>query len=176
MSRVLEVAVPDGSKVRQAVGAVHFCDAYAAPVSHRGVTVSEAYKAVFAYSPQWVRALMKVRGWIVAPFGLLHPTQEMKRTVEEGFPQAGYEVGKRAGAFTIQSIAPDELIAGEDDKHLDFRVSVFKATKQGAETITVSTVVQINNAFGRWYLRLIKPFHRIIVRAMLQNAVDAGRL
>lgn len=176
MPRVMEVAVPQESKVRRAVGMVHFCDAYQAPLSRRDIDVNEAYKAVFAYAPRWTRALMRVRGWMVAPFGLLHPTKEMNRTVEEGFPRSGFEVGQRVGAFTIQSLEPDELIAGENDKHLDFRVSVFKAAKQGTETITVSTVVQINNMLGRCYLALIKPFHRIIVRAMLQNAVDAGRL
>lgn len=176
MPRVTEVAVPDGSRVRQAVRTVHFCDAYEAPVSRAGLRVDDAYKAVFAYPPRWAKALMKVRGWIVAPFGLLHPTREMEQTVEEGFPTSGFQVGQRVGIFTIQSIEPNELIAGENDKHLDFRVSVFRAAKQGTETVTVSTVVQINNALGCGYLTLIKPFHRLIVRAMVQRAVDAGRL
>lgn len=176
MPRVTEVAVPDGSRVRQAVGTVHFCDAYEAPVSRAGLRVDDAYKAVFAYQPWWAKALMKVRGWIVAPFGLLHPTREMERTVAEGFPPSGFQVGQRVGIFTIQSIESNELIAGENDRHLDFRVSVFRAAKQGTETVTVSTVVQINNALGRGYLMLIKPFHRLIVRSMVQRAVDAGRL
>lgn len=176
MPRVTEVAIPNESKVRQAVGTVHFCDAYEAPISRAGLRIDDAYSAVFAHAPGWTRSLMKVRGWIVAPFGLIHPGKEMEQTADQSFRRENFRVGQRAGIFTIQSIEPNELIAGENDKHLDFRVSVFRASKPGAETVTVSTVVQINNALGRWYLRLIKPFHRAIVRTMLQNAVNAGRL
>jgi hypothetical protein len=176
MPRITEVPVPDGSKVRQAVGTVHFCDAYQAPLSRAGVSVEQAYRAVFGHRSGWADALMTIRGWLVAPFGLMHPTKEIYQAAEESFRRSGYQVGQRVGIFTIQSIEPNELIAGEDDRHLDFRVSVFKAAQRGAETVTVSTVVQINNTLGRLYLQLIKPFHRVIVRSMVQRAVDAGRL
>ncbi len=50
----------------------------------------------------------------------------MYRAAEDSFKRSEFQVGQRVGIFTIQSIEPNELIAGEDDKHLDFRVSVFK--------------------------------------------------
>jgi hypothetical protein len=169
----MEVAVPAASKVRRAVKGVHFCDAYQAPLS-RAMSVEDASRAIFGHASSLGRALMTVRGWMVRPFGLLHPTREQMRAGEENRQRLPLRVGERVGIFTVHSIEPQELIAGEDDRHLDFRVSVFKAA-DGA-TVTLSTVVHINNLLGRVYIALIKPFHKLIVRSMLQNAVDAGRL
>src|SRR6185436_13024525 len=126
MSRITEVAVPPASKIRQAVKAVHFCDSYQAPLTH-SLSVEEASRAVFGHAPQWARTLMKIRGWAVSPFGLKHPTQAQSRAAQENVKRAPLQVGERVGIFTIHSIEPQELIAGEDDTHLDFRLSVFKA-------------------------------------------------
>ncbi len=169
MPRVIEVTVPEASKIWQAVSKVYFADAYQVRLSRPTLSVEDAYAAILGHMPQWAKALMTVRGWAVAPFGLKHPNAERS-------PGARYQVGQRAGLFTIQSIDPHEVIAGDDDKHLDFRVSVYKAAPAGAETVTVSTVVEIHNMLGRVYIAIIKPFHRLIVRSMVQNAVDAGRL
>jgi cysteine synthase len=62
-------------------------------------------------------------------------------------------------------------VLGFDDKHLDFRVSVTVAPAGTAGTlVTVSTVVKTNNLPGRTYLAAIMPFHRIIVRHLLEHA------
>jgi hypothetical protein len=175
MSRVREVPVPPASKVQQALREVHFCDAYEVSLSRPALSVEQIYRAVFGHAPQWVQMLMDLRGWLVAPFGLMHPDRDAMQSQKDGFVGARFEVGAHPGIFTIHSIEPHEVILGEDDRHLDFRLSVYKPV-QHPETVTVSTVVQINNSLGRLYLALIKPFHRTIVRALLQNAVDAGRL
>jgi hypothetical protein len=172
MSRVTEVAVPQASKVSQGMKTIHFCDAYEAPLT-RAVSAAEAYRAIFGQSPAWVKALMDVRGAAVRAFRLKHPTETQYRQAEESFKRPAPKVGERLGIFTLRSIEPQEVILGEDDSHLDFRVSVLK-TGEGA--VTVSTAVQVNNLFGRIYITTIKPFHRLIVRSLIQNAVDAGRL
>ena len=175
MSRVKEVPLPVASQVRRTLRRVHFCDAYEARLSHPALSVEQLYRAVFGHTPRWVRALMHMRGRLVAAFGLWHPDRDLLRGHTDGLARARFEVGQRFGVFTIRSISAQEVIAGDDDRHLDFRVSVYKATQQ-PPTVTVSTVVQINNRLGRAYLALIKPFHRAIVRALLQDAVNAGRL
>jgi hypothetical protein len=63
-----------------------------------------------------------------------------------------------------------------DDKHLDFRVSVQKLGVPGATRVALSTVVSPHNALGRAYLGAILPFHRAGVRALLANALAAGRI
>jgi hypothetical protein len=60
--------------------------------------------------------------------------------------------------------------------HLDFRVSVRKSTRDGVSRATLSTAVSPHDVFGKAYLLAILPFHRLGVRALLANAVRAGRL
>jgi hypothetical protein len=68
-----------------------------------------------------------------------------------------------------------EIVTGGDDKH-DFRVSVRRLTDAGANRVALTTIVSPHNFFGRAYLFVILPFHRLGVRTLLANAVAAGRL
>jgi hypothetical protein len=61
--------------------------------------------------------------------------------------------------------APDEVLMGFDDKHLDFRVV---ATVNGG-FVTLTTIVRWHNAWGRAYLAAIMPFHRAIAARMIEG-------
>ncbi len=41
----------------------------------------------------------------------------------------------------------------------------------GLKTLTISTTVQFNNHFGKLYFLLVRPFHRLIVPAMLKGII-----
>jgi hypothetical protein len=56
---------------------------------------------------------------------------------------------------------------GEDDKHLNFRASVLKDKTNG--TVSLTTVVHYNNLWGRVYFFPVKPFHKIIMKALLKR-------
>ena len=74
-------------------------------------------------------------------------------------------IGGVIGLFPVLSETPDRLIAGFDDHHLDFRVIV-----DVGEEVTATTVVKTHNLFGRLYLAVVLPFHRVIVRHLLRRA------
>jgi Protein of unknown function (DUF2867) len=172
MPQVIEVPVPAACSLLHALKAVHFSDAFQAPVSNPKLGPQDAYRAVFGCTPAWVRMLFKIRGIVASILGLRHQGVP-------GFqlaPDARYEIGQRVGMFTIRSIEPDELIVGDNDKHLDFRLSIYRSSFNGVEMVTLSTAVEIHNTIGRIYMLVIKPFHRCIARAMVQRAVNAGRL
>lgn len=60
---------------------------------------------------------------------------------------------------------------GLDDRHLDFRI-VVEVTELGAgRQVAASTIVKTHNLLGRTYLAVVKPFHRIIVPAMLAQVL-----
>jgi hypothetical protein len=44
----------------------------------------------------------------------------------------------------------------------------------GRQEVAVSTAVKTHNLLGRVYLALVKPFHRIIVPAMLAQVLTGG--
>ena len=67
------------------------------------------------------------------------------------------------------SETPDRLVAGFNDRHLDFRVVVDVATTERGQSVTATTLVLTHNWLGRTYLAIILPFHRLVVRAMLRQ-------
>jgi hypothetical protein len=67
----------------------------------------------------------------------------------------------------VVSETPERLVAGFNDKHLDFRVVVDVATSGQRQSVTATTLVLTHNWLGRIYLARSRPFHRVVVRAML---------
>ena len=78
------------------------------------------------------------------------------------------------GFFPLLSKNAGELVVGEDDRHLDFRVALLLRTgAAGGRELVVVTVVHCHNWLGRTYLAAIAPFHRVIARASLEQAARA---
>lgn len=119
---------------------------------------------------------MKLRGKIARRLGLAHEFDRGKPISGEAPADDDCLPGVRIGPFTVQSAEKDELIVGDDDKHLDFRISTFKQEREGAFFITVSTAVQIHNRLGRIYMAFVTPFHRVLAPLMIRRAVKAGKL
>lgn len=106
--------------------------------------------------PGWARFLLLIRRVLTVPFGL---------------DNDGPAAPDRVGIFPVESETPDELIAGFNDKHLDFRVSVFAL--EG--TISLATWVKPHNIGGRAYLAAIMPFHIAIARNALRRVGRAAQ-
>ncbi|HYD95450.1 MAG TPA: DUF2867 domain-containing protein [Noviherbaspirillum sp.] len=123
---------------------------------------------VFGAQAPWVGALMRVRDLVMARFGV--------KTSAELQADAGSSAGRRLGIFRIYRRSDTEIVLGEDDGHLDFRLSVLvRAQPSGAvRELVVSTVVHCHNRLGRAYLAVIKPFHKQVVRSSLNRAARAG--
>lgn len=117
---------------------------------------------IVAHQPSWVDWLTRVRDAIVACFGL--------KTAGQLATLAGQDQAGRVGIFRIYGRSDTEIVLGEDDRHLDFRVSVLR----GAQEVTVTTVVHCHNLLGRSYLFVIAPFHRWVVKASLRRAASLG--
>ncbi len=112
---------------------------------------------MLGHQPGWISALMALRNYLVAPFGLKTPSpirQASARTI---------------GIFPVLSETPGRLVAGFDDSHLDFRVVVDVATSRDGQRVTATTLVLAHNWLGGVYLAIILPFHRLIVRSMLRR-------
>ena len=82
----------------------------------------------------------------------------------------GGQVGESLGIFRVFDRRVDELLLGEDDRHLDFRVSVLVRNDGSDDWAIVSTVVRFNSWLGRAYFLPVRQFHKLIVPAMLRNA------
>ncbi|BBG02109.1 hypothetical protein PSA01_11520 [Pseudonocardia saturnea] len=71
-----------------------------------------------------------------------------------------------AGSFDTVGRTGDEVLLGTDERHLDFRASVWC---QG-DRVVVSTVVTLHGLRGRAYFALVRLLHPVVVRAMLGRA------
>lgn len=129
-------------------------------------------KAFFTSSPEWVGKLFVLRNKIAAIFGL-------KASGETGHRQKllenfKCEPGEQLGLFKVFDRNHNEVVLGEDDKHLNFRVSLFLDKSPADESVkylTISTCVQFNNWFGRLYFLPVKPLHKVIVPTMLKAII-----
>jgi len=148
-----------------------YVDSYSITLDAKDLTIEQVGKSFFSSDPAWVDWLFALRNKIVSLFGLKTSGAGEGKAVRQNFK---CEVGDRVGLFKILDKTENELILGEDDKHLDFRVSLF-LDKQNQE-LTVSTLVKIHNGLGRIYFLFVKPFHVLIVPTMLKGMVrELGR-
>lgn len=81
--------------------------------------------------------------------------------------ETDYTSGDRIGIFTLFEKHKDEIIVGDDDKHLNFILSFHKNAV--ANIITATTVVHVKNWFGKAYMIFVKPMHKIIAPATLKK-------
>ena len=114
-----------------------------------------------------------VRNRIASFCGLDAPTASEIMNPEV---KSSYVVGEKIGVWPIFALTPNELIAGRNNKHLDFRLSVLREVSGEHGSVVVSTICTVHNRFGRVYLFFIVPFHRWGVQQLLSRAVIAGRL
>jgi hypothetical protein len=112
----------------------------------------QAARRMMERRPGWVGGLLVLRNLAVTPFGL-------KREAPAG--------SERIGIFPVVSALPEQVEMGFNDVHLDFRVVVEVSPDGGGQQVTATTFVRTRNRLGRLYLAAVKPFHRMIVPAML---------
>lgn len=157
------VALPSDVRVARLYPGASLADAFAIALPPHA-TLDPLALASFTFERQapWVHRLMGLRDALVKVFGL--------KTASALRADSSAGRTPRVGIFRVYETHPDEVVIGEDDKHLDFRVSV----RRSADQLVVVTVVHCHNLLGRNYIRVIAPFHRKVVRSALDRAARAG--
>ena len=168
---VRTVALPGGSAVASVYVAPDYVDAYAVELP-AGASGDPEVLARFLFDrPSGVgRFLLRVRDALVGLWGL----KTASRALASGLD------GGRIGIFRVFGRSRGEILLGEDDKHLDFRVSVLcpdalpASVSKGGRQLTLATVIRYHNAFGRLYFFVVAPFHRGLVKSALRRASRSG--
>ncbi len=153
----VDEVTPDVDRAALLAGA-QFVDAFRIATMDTSLDARHAAEAMVARQPRWIEWLIALRNLLVAPLGLKTSgaTEGMMRDM--------------IGIFPVVSETPERLVAGFNDKHLDFRLVVDVAPEGPVRSITATTLVLTHNWLGRAYLAVILPFHRLIVPAMLRKA------
>jgi hypothetical protein len=153
--KIMEVTPEVDSSVLLA--GAQFSDAFSITIDGNALDARRAAEKMLARGPRWIEMLIALRNRLVAPFGLKRPDPIRSRSADS------------IGIFPVVSETPDRLVAGFDDKHLDFRVVVDVASTGPGQCVTATTLVLTHNLFGRTYLAIILPFHRLVVRSMMRQ-------
>ena len=168
--RVTLVSLPPESRIAKAYASTNLADAYSIELPSGASTNPELLaRFIFSHQAPWVSNLTAVRDAVVGRFGLKTAKQLTSLGAANGTG--------RLGIFKIYSTSPTEVVLGEDDKHLEFRLSVLctnQPSPGGKRHLTLSTVVHCHNRLGRLYILVIAPFHRLVVQSSLRSAARIG--
>lgn len=143
-ANVTATELPAHSLLGERVASTDFLDCYCVTSDMSPRRAAE----VITDFPGWARFLLNIRRIVTSPFGLSND---------------GPSAPDKVGVFPVETETGRELIAGFNDKHLDFRVSVI--SQEGR--VFLATWVHPHNTGGWLYLKTILPFHILIARNAL---------
>jgi hypothetical protein len=159
--KVEKVSVPKNSIANESLSYIHYSDAYKVLLPDElAYDVNYISKKFLTTVPSWISRLMKVRDRIVSFIGLKISSRSKVIKLEEG---------SRIGIFRVFICNSHEILLGEDDRHLNFRVSILVEEVNGLNYLIVSTVVYFHNWMGKLYFFIVRKIHKVIVTAMLKH-------
>ncbi|WP_284463678.1 DUF2867 domain-containing protein [Chryseobacterium sp.] len=171
---IKKIELPEKSVLSKEKENFDYIDSFEGKLTDTGrrIDITEVGKAFFTSGPKWGKKMFAFRNKVVSLFGLKTGTEAASVKASDDFT---CEIGERIGLFKIFGKTNNEIILGEDDKHLDFRVSLLFDKDKGqkdADFLTISTTVKYHNWLGILYFLPVRPFHQLIVPAMLKNMID----
>ncbi len=171
---IKKVELPDISILKTERNKYDYIDSYQIEFydKRNNITSTEIGKSFFANGPQWIDKLFAFRNRIVVIFGLKTTGGISDR--QKCLDKFNCEQGDQFGLFKVLSKTNSEVILGENDKHLNFRVSLLQEQIQNrsdTKLLTISTTVEFNNWFGRLYFLPVRPFHKLIVPTIMKEMI-----
>lgn len=162
MSKVISLnKIPSDSIILTEFENVDYFDSYMIDKSTKQ-SVDEIATEIFRMS-KIATVLMKIRDSIVRIFGL----SVIKEPANE---QDYYPVGSKLINFTVLARSENEIIMGENDKHLIFRTSVFVDKEKSK--IYLTTIVKFNNWGGKLYFIPVKQIHKFLVKSQFGRTMS----
>jgi len=173
-TQALETHAPAHSLIANRLPGAYFHDAWSVEAGEPQLSALDQFLKALSHTPAWVNTCMVLRNRVVALLGLkylgaLDNLDGSKRAAE-------YRPGERVGIFTLIDNRFDEVLLGDQDKHLDVTLSVHRtpASPDGKVIVTVTTVVHVKNLLGRAYMLPVKPMHRLIAPTVLKAVASTG--
>lgn len=167
-------SIPDRSILKKDSKLFDYSDSYQRSFSDIEGTIDSTKIGLLFFSgrSKVTDILFAIRNKVVVLFGL--KTSGQMRDSQKLSDHFKCEPGEQRGLFRVFDKTEDEVVLGEDDKHLNFRVSLFLdriPDDTGKKSLTITTTVKFNNLLGRVYFMIVRPFHKLIVPAMLKGMI-----
>ncbi len=127
--------------------------------------------ATLSYMPGWMRFLYKIRAGFVKLLGMHQDHIPLDVSMEA--EDVSLTPGDAAAFFTVV-MAEDERywVAEATDKHLSGYICILvESLQDGRSRFHVCTVVKYHHWTGPLYFNIIRPFHHLVILAMIRHAV-----
>lgn len=150
------------------------CDHYDHKCIEGEVSLREFLAGMLSYYPAWIKSLYAIRWGFVRLLGM---TQEWVTTAPKVRPEdIQFEAGADATIFQVVRAEENNYwVAMAEDSHLiAYLVVAIEHRPQEVTRFHVSTIVHYNNWAGPVYFNVIRPFHHIVVNAMMRAGVEKG--
>ena len=138
------------------------------------VTLREFIAGTLTYYPAWIKALYVIRAGFVRLLGMTQENMTIQKLTPETTP---FETGDMATFFQVYDAQENHYwVASASDKHLDAYLGVMQEPlDNGLSRFHVVTIVHYNNWAGPIYFNIIRPFHHVVVRSMMQAGIRYQR-
>lgn len=145
----------EGSKVFNFIENIDYMDTFSVELT-RDSDIKDLYLRLVNTKSRTIEFFMSLRNKIMV---ILGAKSIIKETNDD------FAIGNTIGLFKIYFIDEKEIVSGLKDNHLDFCISFYKIDNK----VLLSTLVKYNNTFGKVYMNIIKPFHKLLVKSILKN-------
>jgi len=158
--KVIKKRIPNHLNIVHSVDRIDYADAYFGVVPLESKISPQRMLELFYQSlPVWLRILLKVLSRLAKLLGVSitdHTKEEV--ATKNGFLQ-----------FKVIKSSDNEILTGEDEPHLNFRLSFFVEENEMSKEIGLATIVKMNNTLGRLYFFPVRFFHQQMVPRVLNS-------
>jgi hypothetical protein len=116
--------IPENSILRKEETCFDYVDSFQGSIiiKEKNIEIADFLELFLLGGPKWADHLLALRDRIVGLFGL--KTQEQITKSNRPLNNVSYNSGDQLGMFKFFNQSDNEFVLGEDDKHLNFRVSL----------------------------------------------------
>jgi hypothetical protein len=143
-----------------------FSDSFAMTLNKPNISIDEVVNCFLTTSPNIVIRIMQLRDFLVKCVDL------KTGAFLEDREAMSFKPGNGQGLFLMYHCNENEAIVGSDDKHHNFRTSLYVKPSGTKTEVLISTVVVVNDNLGKCYLNVVAPFHKMVVRLIMKNMYE----
>ncbi|MEL6672967.1 MAG: DUF2867 domain-containing protein [Bacteroidota bacterium] len=164
---VFRIPTPTHTLVYPSLQPIHYDDTFAVRLPAGTDVQLRKLPVLFFYSfPRWLGVLFGIRE-VIARLAGLKTAQGID--VAQQLQEFKGEVGESVALFHVMEVNEEEIVTGESDSHLDFRLAFRKIPVAHQTEIQLITTVHFHNRMGRLYFWVVKPFHKLIVKSVMRR-------
>ncbi|WP_415900977.1 DUF2867 domain-containing protein [Neptuniibacter sp. QD48_11] len=164
---ISEIEFPSTTTINGKESESYYRDSFQVSVRHNGLNAKDVYHRIFGYMPKSIQLALKIRNAVVKMFGFSASSTEMSLSLNE------IEEGRKAGFLNIELVTDGEVVCGAYEPNMDMWLSVMKTSDH---EFAVSTLVNLKTKSGKIYMAMIKPFHKVVAKYCIHQAIKTGRL